>query len=74
MYGRVAAEPLQVIPVGRNAHSIRTDESNRFLVASGEKSETISVNPIDQSIGTLRLQQKYPAGKAANCVEIVNSD
>ena len=29
--GRVAAEPLQVIPVGRNAHSIRVDESNRFV-------------------------------------------
>jgi hypothetical protein len=29
--GRVAPEPLQVIPVGRNAHSIRTDESNRFV-------------------------------------------
>ena len=29
--GRVASEPLQVIPVGRNAHSIRVDESNRFV-------------------------------------------
>jgi 6-phosphogluconolactonase len=29
--GRVAPEPLQVIPVGHNAHSIRTDESNRFV-------------------------------------------
>ncbi len=29
--GRVAAEPLQVIPVGRNAHSIRADESNTFV-------------------------------------------
>ena len=29
--GRVAAEPLQVIPVGRNAHSIRVDGSNRFV-------------------------------------------
>src|SRR5262245_46079970 len=27
--GRVAA-PLQVIPVGRNAHAIRVDESNKF--------------------------------------------
>jgi 6-phosphogluconolactonase len=29
--GRVAAEPLQVIPVGRHAHSIRVDESNKFV-------------------------------------------
>jgi 6-phosphogluconolactonase len=28
--GRVAAKPLQVIPVGRNAHAIRVDASNRF--------------------------------------------
>jgi 6-phosphogluconolactonase len=28
--GRVAPEPVQMIPLGRNAHSIRTDESNRF--------------------------------------------
>ncbi len=29
--GRVATGPLQVIPVGRNAHSIRADGSNRFV-------------------------------------------
>jgi 6-phosphogluconolactonase len=29
--GRVEAQPLQVIPVGRNAHAIRADESNRFV-------------------------------------------
>ena len=28
--GRVSEKPLQVIPTGRNAHSIRVDESNRF--------------------------------------------
>lgn len=28
--GRVAAQPLQVIAVGRNAHSIRVDGSNKF--------------------------------------------
>jgi 6-phosphogluconolactonase len=29
--GDVVAEPLQVIPAGRNAHSIRTDGSNCFV-------------------------------------------
>jgi 6-phosphogluconolactonase len=29
--GSVAAAPLQVIPVGRNAHSIRADGSNRYV-------------------------------------------
>jgi 6-phosphogluconolactonase len=29
--GRVTAEPLQVVPVGRNAHSIRADATNSFV-------------------------------------------
>jgi 6-phosphogluconolactonase len=29
--GRVAADPLQVVPVGRNAHSIRVDAGNRWV-------------------------------------------
>ncbi|MEA3192409.1 MAG: 6-phosphogluconolactonase [Betaproteobacteria bacterium] len=29
--GRVAAEPGQIIPVGRNAHAILADRSNRFV-------------------------------------------
>src|SRR5262245_57588272 len=29
--GRVAADPLQVIPVGRNAHSILVDATNKFV-------------------------------------------
>jgi 6-phosphogluconolactonase len=29
--GRVSAQPMQVIPVGRNAHSILVDASNRFV-------------------------------------------
>ena len=28
--GKVAAKPLQLIPVGRNAHSIRVDASNKY--------------------------------------------
>jgi 6-phosphogluconolactonase len=29
--GKVGNDPLQVIPIGRNAHSIRVDESNKFV-------------------------------------------
>jgi 6-phosphogluconolactonase len=29
--GRVAGEPLQVVPTGRNAHAIRIDNTNRFV-------------------------------------------
>src|SRR5204863_396000 len=116
--GRVLPEPQQVIPVGRNAHSILVDATNRFvyvpnlgtdqifqfvfdeksgrlasstpaerqprgfaidpggkfLVAAGEKSETISVYAIDPASGALRLLQKVPAGKGANWVEIVAFD
>src|SRR6266702_2663361 len=39
--GRVSAQPLQVIPVGRNAHSIRVDESNRYAFAAALGSDQI---------------------------------
>jgi 6-phosphogluconolactonase len=50
------------------------DPKGRFLVAAGEKSDTISVYAIDQASGALKLLQKYPGGKGANWVEIVNFD
>ncbi len=50
------------------------DPKGRFLVASGEKSDTISVYAIEQAIGALRLLQKYPTGKGSNWVEIVGFD
>ena len=46
--------------------------NGRFLVACGEKSDTISVSAIDQASGALALLQKYPGGKGANWVEIVD--
>jgi 6-phosphogluconolactonase len=46
--------------------------NGRFLVAAGEKSDTISVYAIDQASGALSLLQKYPAGKGANWVEVVS--
>ncbi len=46
----------------------------KFLVAAGEKSDTISVYAIDQATGALKLLRKYPAGKGANWVEIVSFD
>jgi 6-phosphogluconolactonase len=44
------------------------------LVATGEKSETISVYAIDPTSGALRLLKKYPTGKGSNWVEIVSFD
>ena len=51
--GRVAPEPLQVIPVGRNAHSIRTDESNRFVFVPTLGSDEIFQFTFDSKTGHL---------------------
>jgi 6-phosphogluconolactonase len=51
--GRVAAEPLQVVPVGRNAHSIRTDESNRFVFVPTLGSDEIFQFTFDSKTGHL---------------------
>jgi 6-phosphogluconolactonase len=57
--GRVAAEPLQVIPVGRNAHSIRVDEGNRFAYVPALGSDEIFQFSFDAKSG--RLNSNTPA-------------
>jgi 6-phosphogluconolactonase len=57
--GRVAAAPLQVIPVGRNAHSIRTDESNRFVYVPTLGSDQMFQFAFDAKSG--RLSSNTPA-------------
>jgi 6-phosphogluconolactonase len=57
--GRVAAEPLQVIPVGRNAHSIRADESNRYVYVPALGSDQIFQFAFDAGSG--RLSSNTPA-------------
>jgi 6-phosphogluconolactonase len=57
--GRVAAEPLQVIPVGRNAHSIRVDESNKFAFVPTLGSDQIFQFTFDAKTG--RLASNTPA-------------
>jgi len=51
--GRVAAEPLQVIPVGRNAHSIRVDATNSFVYVATLGSDEIFVFNFDAKTGKL---------------------
>jgi 6-phosphogluconolactonase len=51
--GRVAPEPLQVIPVGRNAHSIRSDASNRFVFVPTLGSDEIFPFTFDAKTGHL---------------------
>jgi 6-phosphogluconolactonase len=51
--GRVAVEPLQVIPVGRNAHSIRVDASNRFVYVPTLGSDEVFMFTFDAKSGKL---------------------
>jgi 6-phosphogluconolactonase len=51
--GRVAPRPLQVIPVGRNAHSIRADGSNRYVYAPTLGSDQIFQFAFDANTGLL---------------------
>jgi 6-phosphogluconolactonase len=46
--------------------------NGKFIVACGEKSDTISVHAIDPASGALSSRQEYPGGKGANWVEIVS--
>ncbi|MEO7760528.1 MAG: beta-propeller fold lactonase family protein, partial [Casimicrobiaceae bacterium] len=57
--GRIAAEPQQVIPVGRNAHSIRTDESNAFVYVPTLGTDQIFEFTFDAKTG--RLASNTPA-------------
>jgi 6-phosphogluconolactonase len=63
----LAGTPTETQPRG-----FAIDPKGRFLVAAGEKSDTISVYAIDQASGALALLRKYPGGKGANWVEIVS--
>jgi len=53
---------------------IRIDPHGRYLVASGEKSDRLSVYKIDESSGTLGEPNRYPVGNGANWVEIVEAE
>ena len=60
-------------PTEKQPRGFAIDPSGKYLVATGEKSETISAYAIEAS-GALRLVGKYPTGKGANWVEIVSFD
>jgi 6-phosphogluconolactonase len=65
---------LSSTPTERQPRGFAIDPKGKFLVGTGEKSETISVYSIDQANGALKLLNKYPTGKGANWVEIVSFD
>ncbi len=55
----------------RQPRGINVDPSGHYLVASGEKSDRLSVYRIDQASGKLSEPTRYPVGKGANWIEIV---
>lgn len=57
--GRVSPEPLQVVPTGRNAHSIRVDGTNRFVFVPNLGNDQIMQFIFDGTTG--RLAENKPA-------------
>jgi 6-phosphogluconolactonase len=51
--GRVNGEPLQVIPTGRNAHAILTDNTNRFVYVPHLGTDQIFQFVFDEKTGRL---------------------
>jgi len=64
-------EWLGATPTEKQPRGFAIDPAGRFLVASGEKSTTVSVHAIgkDCSLGAAR---QFPGGKGGNWVEIVS--
>jgi 6-phosphogluconolactonase len=58
-------------PTEKQPRGIKIDPSGTWLVASGEKSDHLAVYKIDQGDGRLTEAGRYPVGKGANWVEIV---
>ncbi|TCQ20061.1 lactonase family protein [Ferranicluibacter rubi] len=63
---------LSSIGTEKQPRGIRIDPTGRFLIASGEKSDRLSVYAIDGQTGRLTEQGRYPVGKGANWIEIVD--
>jgi 6-phosphogluconolactonase len=61
---------LASVPTEKQPRGFAVDPKGTFLVASGEKSETLSVYAIERD-GRLRPVHKAPTGKGSNWVEIV---
>jgi 6-phosphogluconolactonase len=60
-------------PVEKQPRGFRIHPNGKYMVVSGELSDTISVFAI-QATGGLKLLEKYPTGKGSNWVEIVSFD
>jgi 6-phosphogluconolactonase len=61
-------------PTEKQPRGFAIDPTGRFVVVTGEKSDTLSSYAIDLDSGALKLVGRYPTGKGANWVEIVAFD
>jgi len=59
-------------PTEKQPRGFAIDPSGKFMVVTGEKSDTISTYAIDDESGALKPIGKYPTGKGSNWVEIVS--
>ncbi len=60
-------------PTEKQPRSFAIEPGGRYMVASGELSDAISMYAIGAD-GALNLLQKYPTGRGSNWVEIVGFD
>jgi 6-phosphogluconolactonase len=64
---------LSTTPTEKQPRGFQIDPSGKYMVVTGEKSETLSVYSIADN-GALLLLKQYPTGKGSNWVEIVSFD
>ena len=78
LQGRCGERQAHLRRLARRPRSSRAalpiDPSGKFIIVSGEKSETLSSYAIDGATGALKEIGKYPTGKGSNWVEIVSFD
>jgi 6-phosphogluconolactonase len=64
---------LSTTPTEKQPRGFQIDPSGKYMVVTGEKSETLSIYSIGDN-GALQLLKQYPTGKGSNWVEIVRFD
>ncbi len=64
---------LSTTPTEKQPRGFQIDPSGKYMVVTGEKSETLSIYSIGDN-GALQLLKQYATGKGSNWVEIVSFD
>ena len=66
-------EFLGQTPTEKQPRGFAIDPQGNYLIASGEKSNTISLYILDGNTGALTLKEKAPVGNGANWVQIIQT-